>query len=232
MAEPARGRERTGERSGLPLPGDPGRGRITRRRLFGIDRSGPDPRETRSGEPLRPFTLPNLVGYLRLAGLPVFLYLAFESGDGRSFWSAAIFWLIAIGDYVDGFLARATGQYSRMGALLDPVIDRLTVISGCVVCWHFDLLPKWGLAIIVAREVLTLVLSEVGLRRGVDVEINWLGRVGVGGVMAGIFFALAVEGWVPEALFVVGLVAALAASVVYVRSGFARLRDPRPARKA
>jgi CDP-diacylglycerol--glycerol-3-phosphate 3-phosphatidyltransferase len=215
----------------MSLPGDPGRGRLTRRRLLGIDRSGPDPRETRLGEPLRPFTLPNLVGYLRLAGLPVFLFLAFESGDGRSFLSAAIFWLIAVGDYVDGFLARATGQYSRLGALLDPVIDRLTVISGCVVCWHFDLLPKWGLAIIVLREVTILVLAEIGLRRGVDVEINWLGRVGVAGVMAGIFFALAVEGWVPEALFVAGLVAALLASLVYVRAGLARLRHPPGARK-
>jgi cardiolipin synthase len=212
-------------------PGDPGRGRLTRRRLFGIDRSAPAPRETRSGEPLRPFTVPNLVGYLRLAALPAFLYLAFESGDGRSFVSAGIFWLIAVGDYVDGFLARATGQYSRMGALLDPVIDRLTVISGCVVCWHFDLLPKWGLAIVVVREVTTLVLSEIGLRRGIDVEINWLGRVGVAAVMAGIFFALALEGWVPEVLFVLGLVTALAASLVYVRVGLTRLRHPPPARK-
>lgn len=204
---------------------------LTRRRLFGIDRTGPDPRETRSGEPLRPFTIPNMVGYARIAGLPVFLYLAFESGDGRSFWSAAVFWLIAVGDFIDGFLARATGQYSRMGALMDPIIDRLTVISGCAVCWHFDLLPKWGLAIVVAREVATLVSAELGLRKGIDIEINWLGRIGVFFVMAGIFWALAVKGWVPEALFVFGLVAAVAASILYVRAGFARLRDPVP-RKA
>jgi cardiolipin synthase len=197
---------------------------LTRRRLFGIDRAGPDPRETRAGEPLRPFTIPNLVGYARLAGLPVFLYLAFESGDGRSFWSAAIFWLIAVGDWVDGFLARATGQYSRMGALMDPIIDRLTVISGCVVCWHFDLLPEWGLAIVMARELVTLVSAELGLRRGIDIEINWLGRIGVFFVMAGIFWALAIEGWVPEALFVFGLVAAVAASFFYVRAGLQRLR--------
>ena len=77
--------------------------------------------------------------------MPVFLYLAFESGDGRELLRRRpIFWLIAFGDFVDGFLARATGQYSRMGALMDPIIDRLTVLSGCVVCWHFDLLPKWG----------------------------------------------------------------------------------------
>jgi phosphatidylglycerophosphate synthase len=105
------------------------------------------------------------VGYLRLAALPVFLYLAFSSGDGRDAAAAVIFWLIAVGDYVDGFLARATGQYSRMGALLDPVVDRLTILCGVAVCWHFDLLPRWALAVLVAREVITLLLAEVYLRR-------------------------------------------------------------------
>ena len=52
------------------------------RRLFGLDRSGPKPPPTRKGEPLNPWTIPNLVGYVRLAALPLFLYLAFESGDG------------------------------------------------------------------------------------------------------------------------------------------------------
>ncbi len=59
-----------------------GRGRV--RRLFGLDRSGPPPRQTQKGEPLNPWTLPNFVGYLRLAAIPVFLWLAFESGDGRT----------------------------------------------------------------------------------------------------------------------------------------------------
>lgn len=207
------------------------RSRITRRRLFGLDRSGPDPNETRSGEPLRPFTIPNIVGYLRLAGIPLFLYLAFETDDGRSFGAAIGFWLIAIGDFVDGFLARATGQYSRMGALMDPIIDRLTVISGCVVCWHFDLLPEWGLAIVIFREVATLIAAEVGLRKGVDIEINWLGRIAVFFVMGGIFWAFVIESWIPETLFVTGLILALAANLVYVREGLSRLRDPSP-RKA
>ena len=198
---------------------DPGKGRLTRRRLLGIDRSGPDPRETRLGEPLRPFTIPNMVGYLRLAGLPAFLYLAFESGDGRSFASAVIFWLIAVGDYVDGFLARATGQYSRMGAILDPIVDRLTILSGVIVCWHFELLPRWALAALIARELVTVLAAEIGLRRGMDVEVNWLGRIGVWVAMTAIFLALAVDTWVSTALLFVGLAALILATVLYVRSG-------------
>src|SRR5690349_14789601 len=123
-----------------------GRGRI--RRILGLDRTAPPPTQTRQGEPLRPFTIPNVVGYLRLAALPVFLYAAVDSEDGQSVLAATLCWLIAVGDYVDGFLARVTGQYSRMAALLAPVIDRLTILSGGFVCWHFELLPRWALVLL------------------------------------------------------------------------------------
>jgi hypothetical protein len=69
-----------------------GRGRF--RRLLGLDRSGPKPRQTRKGEPLNPWTIPNLVGYVRLAAIPVFLILAYSSSDGRSVPAAILFWLI------------------------------------------------------------------------------------------------------------------------------------------
>jgi CDP-diacylglycerol--glycerol-3-phosphate 3-phosphatidyltransferase len=202
-----------------------GRGRV--RRLFGLDRSAPAPRQTRKGEPLNPWTLPNLVGYLRLAGLPVFLYLAFESGDGRSVGSAVLFWLIAAGDYLDGFLARVTGQYSRLGAMLDPLIDRLTILSGAVVCWHFELLPRWALALLVARELAMLALGQYGLRHGVQIAVNWPGRISVFPIMGGIFFALVFAGWVPAALLIVGVALAIVATVLYAQYGIRAVRAQR-----
>ncbi|MEX2107045.1 MAG: CDP-alcohol phosphatidyltransferase family protein [Solirubrobacterales bacterium] len=201
-----------------------GRGRV--RRLFGLDRSGPKPKRTRRGEPLNPWTVPNLVGYTRLAALPVFLYLAFDSGDGRAAAAATVFWLIAAGDYLDGFLARVTGQYSRLGALLDPLVDRLTILSGAVVCWHFELLPRWALALLAAREVAMLVLAEYGLRHGVDIEVNWPGRLSVFPIMGGIFFAMVFAGWVPAALLIVGLALAILATVLYARAGVRAVRGP------
>ena len=199
-----------------------GRGRL--RRLFGLDRSAPPPPTTRKGEPLNPWTLPNLVGYLRLAAIPLFLWLAFESGDGRSAAAAAVFWLIAAGDYLDGFLARVTGQYSRMGALMDPLVDRLTILSGAVVCWHFELLPRWALALLAARELAMLLLAQHGLRHGVDIEVNWPGRISVFPIMGGIFFAMVFAGWVPAALLILGLALAIVATVLYARTGLRAVR--------
>jgi cardiolipin synthase len=193
------------------------------RRQFGLDRSGPPPRQTRPGQPLRPWTIPNLVGYLRLAGLPVFLVIAFSSGDGRDAAAAVIFWLIAVGDYVDGFLARATGQYSRMGALLDPLVDRLTILCGAAVCWHFELLPRWALAVLAVRELVTLILAQVYLRRVGEIEINWLGRIAVTPVMAAIFFAMISESVAWNAMLILGVLLGILGTIAYLRTGIREL---------
>jgi cardiolipin synthase (CMP-forming) len=199
-----------------------GRGRL--RRLFGLDRTGRKPRSTRKGEPLNPWTIPNLVGYLRLAALPLFLLLAYGTAGGTSLASAMVFWAIAAGDYLDGFLARVTGQYSRMGALLDPLVDRLTILSGAVVCWSFELLPRWALALLALRELTMLFLAQYGLRHGVDIEVNWPGRISVFPIMGGIFLALLAPGWVATALLIWGLAMAILATVLYARTGVVAVR--------
>lgn len=208
----------------MSAPAPTGSARLTVRRLLGLDRSGPEPPATRAGQPLRPFTIPNLVGYLRLAGIPVFLYLAFESTDGRTVASTVLFAAIAGTDYLDGLLARATGQYSRMGALLDPVVDRLTVLSGAAVCWHFELLPRWALVVLAAREVAMLVLAQTALRRGLDIEINWVGRVAVFPVMGGIFIALVADTPIAGVVFLVGLTLSILATALYVKVARSQLR--------
>jgi len=191
---------------------------LTRKRLLGLDRSGPEPAQTRAGQPLRPFTLPNLICYLRLAAIPVYLVIAFDSVDGRDATAAILFFAIAFGDLVDGFVARATGQYSRLGALLDPIVDRLTILSGAVVCWHFELLPRWAIVLLAAREVGTLILAEVGLRKGADLEITWVGRGAVFLIMGGIFWSQVLDWEIIRIGFAVGVLLSILATVLYARA--------------
>ncbi|HEX5308285.1 MAG TPA: CDP-alcohol phosphatidyltransferase family protein [Solirubrobacteraceae bacterium] len=192
-------------------------------RLLGLDRSGPPPPQTLAGAPLRPWTIPNAIGFVRLALIPVFLIVALSSDDGVDALSAVLFALIGWGDYADGMAARITRQYSRLGALMDPVTDRLLVLSGVVVCWHFDLLPRWALAILIARELSMVALGRYGLSRGVELRINWPGRISVAPVMGSLFFAICGLGTFAEVLLYVGIALALAASVLYVRSGLGSL---------
>jgi CDP-diacylglycerol--glycerol-3-phosphate 3-phosphatidyltransferase len=194
---------------------------ITRRRLFGIDRSGGNPQATRSGQPLNPWTIPNAIGLLRLLGVPVFLILALSSAHGQNALATVLFAVIAWADYLDGFAARLTGQYSRLGALLDPVIDRLLIIAGVVVAFDFALLPRWALVVAIARELFMLLLSRYALARGVEIEINWFGRVGVAPMMGAPFFAMAGVRWLALIMLYVGLALALIATVLYIRRGIA-----------
>lgn len=197
------------------------------RRLLGLDRSGPPPAQTAAGQPLRPWTIPNAIGFVRLALIPVFLAVALSSSNGTGALIATLFAVIGWGDYADGIAARVTRQYSRLGALMDPVSDRLLVISGAVVTWRFDLLPRWALAVLAARELAMLALGRYALRRGVELRINWPGRLAVAPVMGAFFFAMVGLEGVGEVMLYVGLALALIATALYVRTGRRELRARR-----
>jgi cardiolipin synthase len=205
-----------------------GRAPLTFRRLSGLDRSGPPPPETQPGAPLRPWTIPNAIGYLRAALIPTFLILAFSSDDGTDALPATLFAIVAWGDYADGIAARVTKQYSRMGALMDPIIDRALVIAGVVVCWHFELLPRWMLDVMVAREVFMLVAGQYALRHGVTLKINWPGRWAVWPVMTAIFMGLVGLKTAGTVSLAIGLVLTMVATAMYARDAIRELRARSP----
>ena len=197
---------------------------LTKRRLVGLDRSGGPPPETVRGRPLNPWTIPNAIGFVRLALIPLFLALALSSGDGRVASATVVYTVVAWSDYLDGLTARLTGQYSRLGALLDPLTDRLLVVSGVVVCWHFELLPRWALAVLALRELGMLVLTQIGLRRGLDLNINMVGRVAVFPTMSAIFLAMVSVTWAADALLCLGLALTLWATAIYAADARRQLR--------
>jgi cardiolipin synthase len=211
--------------------------RITKRRLFGLDRSGPPPDQTLSGQALNPWTIPNAIGFARLAAIPVFLVVALSSRNGKDALAAVLFAVIGWADYLDGFAARLTGQYSRLGALLDPIVDRILVISGMIVAYQFSLLPRWAIIVVIARELFMLGLSRCALTHGVELKINWPGRLGVAPTMGAPFFAMAGVHWLAIVMLYAGMALALLATALYVRRGIAETRvardtSPRPSSSA
>jgi cardiolipin synthase len=176
--------------------------------------------------------VPNGIGFVRLAMIPIFLVLALRSDTGTEPLPAVIFAVVAWSDYADGIAARVTGQYSRFGALLDPIVDRLLVISGVLVCWYHELLPRWALAVLVGREIFMLAAGRYALRRGVELKINWWGRLAVWPIMSALFAGLV--GWKTAAaiLLYIGLVMALIATVEYARSARRQLAGGAPSTSA
>ncbi|MHB1468635.1 MAG: CDP-alcohol phosphatidyltransferase family protein [Solirubrobacteraceae bacterium] len=190
-------------------------------RLVGLDRSGPPAPQTVAGSPLKPWTIPNLIGAMRLALIPAFLAVALIGG-GVSALAVVLFAVCGWGDYADGLAARITGQFSRLGTLMDPLTDRLLAIAAAAVCWRYDLLPRWALAIMIARELAMLIVARIGLSRGVDVNVNWPGRAAVLPLMGGLFFAMAGLRTVGEICFLIGVALSLAALALYVRRGLSQ----------
>jgi CDP-diacylglycerol--glycerol-3-phosphate 3-phosphatidyltransferase len=216
---------------GAPRASSEGRGpsvwtnpRLTFRRLSGLDRSGPPPPATLSGAPLNVWTIPNAIDFVRLLLIAPMVILGLSSDDGTDALPAILFAVISWSDYADGIAARITGQYSRFGALLDPVVDRLLVVGGVLICWKFETLPRWGIAILVARELYLLVAGQLALRRGIELKINWWGRWGVWPTMSAIFFALVGLETLAHVLFYLGLALSLMAAVAYTRDALSATR--------
>lgn len=194
------------------------------KRIAGIDRSaGPD-RRVASDQPLRPWTIPNFIGYLRALLIPVFFVLAWNSPDGRDTTANIAMLICGASDYLDGLAARLTGQFSRLGTMLDPLIDRLLIIAAGIIIYKFELLPRYLIALVFIREILMLLAVLPAMRRGVEIRVNWLGRLAVWPLMAGGFLALCVDSWIANVLVWVGVIGSYAASWLYFKAALPLLR--------
>jgi cardiolipin synthase len=111
---------------------------------------------------LNVWTVPNMVTFLRLAGVPLFLWLVLGvHADG---WAVAVLAIGGSTDWVDGFLARRLGQVSRLGELLDPLADRLYIVATVIALTIRDVVPLWFTLALLVRE-LFLGLCLLVLRR-------------------------------------------------------------------
>ena len=162
--------------------------------------------------------LPNALTLARLALIPVFVVLMLRAGHRPSWPAGVAFGIAGITDQVDGFLARRWHVESRFGQLADPLADRLMIDAAVILLAYYDRLPWIGLAVIIGRDVLLLAGSVLLAPRGVDVEVNVVGKAATWVLYAAIFFRLVIDPttkW-PLYLFWAGLALALVAGVLYI----------------
>jgi cardiolipin synthase len=114
----------------------------------------------------RVLTIPNALSALRLAGVPVFLWLVLGPRTAAAdYWAVALLIVAGATDWLDGKLARALNQGSRLGQLLDPAADRLYIVATLVALAVRAIIPWWLVGILALREVVVGVALGVLKRR-------------------------------------------------------------------
>jgi len=126
----------------------------------------------------RILTIPNLISLARLAGVPVFLWLVLgvdsQAGD---WWAVGLLIASGFSDWLDGKIARALNQQSRLGQLLDPAADRLYIVATVVALAVRAIIPWWLVAVLAAREVVMAVVLAVLRRRGWGaLQVSFVGK--------------------------------------------------------
>jgi len=123
----------------------------------------------------RILTIPNILSFLRLLGVPVFLWLILvPQADG---WAFVLLVVAGITDYLDGKIARATGQISRLGQLLDPLADRLYIAATLLGLAIRGIVPWWLVVLLLSRDVVLAVALALLKRRGITgLPVHFLGK--------------------------------------------------------
>jgi cardiolipin synthase len=169
-------------------------------------------------------TVPNVISFARIALIPLFCWLA--ANEPTRLWGIALFAVVVSTDWVDGYVARRTGQVSELGRILDPVADRLAIGAALITFAISGFFPFWAALLILLRDV-TLLLGGAAVLWGrrLRVDVRWIGKIATFSLMAAIAWiawgnaggplgeVLLVGGWLA---YVVGIVEYYLAAGLYV----------------
>lgn len=131
----------------------------------------------------RVLTVPNMLSLLRLLGVPLFLWLVLSEHDGPA---VLVLMVSGVTDYLDGRIAREFGQMSRLGALLDPAVDRLYILATLVGLTLRDVVPLWLTVALVGRDLVLATTLPLLRRHGYGpLPVHFLGKAATFTLLAG-----------------------------------------------
>ncbi|HEY2076100.1 MAG TPA: CDP-alcohol phosphatidyltransferase family protein [Streptosporangiaceae bacterium] len=140
------------------------------------------PTTSDDGDPAEPseriWTIPNLISVARLLGVPVFLWLVLgQHSTARDWWAVGLLIAAGASDWLDGKIARALNQQSRLGQMLDPAADRLYIAATVIALAVRTIIPWWLVAVLAARELLMAVVLAILRRRGwAALQVSFVGK--------------------------------------------------------
>jgi cardiolipin synthase len=121
-------------------------------------------------------TVPNLLSFLRLALIPLFLWLILRH---QGTWAVLLLIFSGFTDYLDGYIARKYNQVTRLGKLIDPAADRLYIFTTLIGLVATGVIPFWLAAVVVARDVMLLIVYPILATHGYGpLPVHYLGKAG------------------------------------------------------
>jgi len=124
--------------------------------------------------------LPNLLTMARIAAIPVIVWLLHDPSPGTALVTFVVFLVASITDFLDGYIARRYGLVSALGQLLDPLADKLLVVSALIMIALADWepsLPAWLLVIIIGRELAVTGLRSIAATEGIVLGAEASGKL-------------------------------------------------------
>jgi cardiolipin synthase len=141
----------------------------------------------------RVLTVPNLLSALRLAGVPLFLWLLL--GPQADVAAIVVLALASFTDWLDGVLARRLGQYSRLGELLDPAADRLYILAALIGLVLRNIIPWWLASLLIGRDLVLALTLPVLRRHGYGPpKVHYLGKAATFALLYAFPFLLLASG--------------------------------------
>jgi len=145
--------------------------------------------------------LPNFLTVIRILLIPVFVVLFSEPTPDRSLAAAIVFVVAAVTDLLDGYLARRHSQITRLGRLLDPIADKLLVLSGLILLVQFDRVAAIVAILIIAREVAVTGVRAISAAQGIIIEAETTGKYKMVVQVVAIVFLLLEDGILPASWY-------------------------------
>jgi CDP-diacylglycerol--glycerol-3-phosphate 3-phosphatidyltransferase len=122
------------------------------------------------------WNLPNILTLLRIAAIPILVAVLLSPSKLAGFWAAAIFAVASITDWLDGYLARRLGVVTVFGKFLDPIADKLIVMSALIMILPYGRVPAWMVLIILGREIIITGLRGLASTEGIVIPASNLGK--------------------------------------------------------
>jgi len=139
-------------------------------------------------------TTASIITLIRIGFIPIFMTLMYLSGGTANVWmwsALALFIFASLTDWVDGYIARKYHQVSDFGKFLDPLADKLLVISAMVMFCEWGAMPAWALMLVLTREFAVTGLRLVAVGKGKVIAAGWSGKVKTASTMVGMCFWMA-----------------------------------------